>query len=107
MEKLATEGLARINLVYKFGGLFDGNFDGFQVTFDRTRHLRNLCLYIAMNLLVVSHLIVFFSGDDTLKNQMIYLRLSKGGFAESYLNLGNTTLFLVSWSINLTKFNLS
>ena len=75
--------------------MFDGNFDGFKITFNRKRHLWNLFLNIALNLLVVSHLVVFISGNEALKNQLIYMRLSKGGFAENYLNLSNPNFLIL------------
>lgn len=85
------KGLKKINLLYRLGCLFDGDFDGFQVVFNRKRHLWNLAMSIVMYLIVLVHLLVFFTKDKMLRDQLIYFKVANG-FAADLLNLGKFSL---------------
>ena len=83
------EGLRKINLLYRLGCLFDGDFDGEKVAFNRKRHLWNVAVSSVMYLSVVSYLLVAITGDEVLKNHLVYISLSVG-FGDGIFILGNT-----------------
>ena len=82
----------KINQMYKLGFLLDGDFDGEQVLFNRKRHLVNSAISIFLYLVVLAHLLVYFTDDEMLRQQLIYFKVSDGsGYATAYLNLGNAS----------------
>ena len=57
--------------------------------FNQKRHLWNVAVSSIMHLSVVSYLLVVITGDEVLKNYLVYISLSVG-FGDGILNLGNT-----------------
>ena len=94
--------LAKINSVYKTAGLFDGPFDGESVEYSKYRHLWNLAVQMTMRIVVLFHLIVFLTDDESLKCNLIYMRFSND-FGSRYLNLSNYSIVIISFGAEIVR----
>lgn len=76
------------NSIYRLASFFDGPYKDEQIRINPFRRAWNLAIDVIMKLLFISHLIVFFTDDESLRNELIYLKFSKS-YGYRYLNAGN------------------
>ena len=69
----------KVNSFYKLAYLFDGKYDGVgKVSRTNYRYYSNLFIDYVRHLFFISHLIVFLSDNETMKNELVYLKITSG-----------------------------
>lgn len=75
------------NSLYRIASLFDGPYDGERVRSNPFRRVWNLSIDVILKLVFLSHLVVFLSDNECLRNELVYLKYSNS-FGYRYLNFG-------------------
>lgn len=76
----------KINRIYLYGGLFDGIYKDGVVIFNKKRSIINRLMNIILFIIFISHLIIFLSDNQFLKNHLIHFRIFDEAYGSRYVN---------------------
>lgn len=73
------ESLNKINTLYKIAHLMDGDFDGKQLHFNKTRHYLSYLVECVNYFFALTHFYVFIYHDR--KDDLVYYKVHDGAFS--------------------------
>ena len=79
--------LDQLNSLYKYSLLFEGKFENNKIIRNKFRSLFIELVDLITNIVIFSHLIIFITDNDVLKDHLVYFKLSNGDFGSRYYDL--------------------
>ena len=92
-----------LNSIYNIGGLLDGEYRDGKIIFNKFRSIRNKLMVLICDIVIISHILIFISDWEFLKNHLVQFKVSDGFFSR-FLNLGGgLSIFVVNYPIKVYK----